>query len=261
MQIHRFRLVVSAVALASAVACGGGSEAPPASTPAAAPAASAVDPATAANITGRVVVKGHVPKAEAVSMSGDPTCVRGTAGTAPTEYFVVGPDGGLDNVFVYVKNGLGNRVFPAPATPVVLDQNGCRYVPHVAGVQVDQPLEVRNSDDTLHNVHAVAVINDEVNVGQPMKGMTNTFRFKGREVMIPFKCDVHGWMNAYVGVMDHPFFAVSAGGGAFALKTLPPGTYEIEAWHEKLGTHTLSVTVGEKETKEMTFTFIVPNEE
>lgn len=261
MQVNRLWLVVSAVALASAVACGGGTEAPPASTPAAVPAAFAVDPATAATITGRVVVKGNVPKAEVVSMSGDPMCVRGTAGTAETEYFVVSPDGGLDNVFVYVKNGLGDRKFPAPTTPVVLDQQGCRYVPHVIGVQVGQPLEVLNSDETLHNVHAVAQINEEFNVGQPLKGLKLTRTFLAREVMIPFKCDVHGWMNAYVGVMDHPFFAVSAGGGTFDLKTLPPGSYEIEAWHEKLGAQTLSVTVGEKETKEIAFTFRVQSEQ
>ncbi len=164
-------------------------------------------------------------------------------------------------MFVYVKNGLGNRRFPAPTVPVVLDQQGCRYVPHVIGVQVGQPLEVLNSDETLHNVHAVAQINEEFNVGQPLKGLKLTHTFLAREVMIPFKCDVHGWMNAYVGVMDHPFFAVSTGGGRFDLKPLPPGSYEIEAWHEKLGTQALSVTVGEKETKEITFTFTVGNEQ
>jgi plastocyanin len=174
-----------------------------------------------------------------------------------TEYFVVGPDSGLENVFVSVKSGLGARTFPAPTAPVVLDQQGCHYTPHVVGVQVGQPLEIVNSDDTLHNVHAVPQVNEEFNIGQPIKGMKNTRKFTAREVAILFKCDVHGWMNAYVGVVEHPFFAVTAGGGRFSLETLPPGTYEIEAWHEKLGTETQTVTVGEKETKDISFTFKV----
>jgi hypothetical protein len=138
----------------------------------------------------------------------------------------------------------------------VLNQQGCHYTPHVFGVQVGQPLDILNSDDTLHNVHAAAQVNQEFNLGQPFKGMKTTRTFDKPEVMIPFKCDVHTWMNAFVGVLAHPYFAVSADGGKFSLKTLPPGTYEIEAWHEKLGTQTQTVTVGEKETKEITFTFM-----
>jgi plastocyanin len=250
------RIVLAAVAatLAGAIACGSGSEPPPAAAPAAAP----VDPATAASITGRVVVQGTVPKPEPIVMEGDPVCASGAAGAQMTEVIVVGADNGLENAFVYVKSGLGGRAFPPPATPVVLDQQGCRYHPHVAGVQVGQPLEILNSDDTLHNVHAVAQFNEEFNLGQPMKGMKSTRTFTKPEVMILFKCDVHGWMNAYVGVVDHPYFAVSAGGGRFALNTLPPGTYEIEVWHENLGTQVQTVTVGAKDTKAITFTFTIP---
>ncbi len=254
--VHRRRrgLLCAAVLLAGAAACGGG-EAPPAGSSPAAVTSPPVDPATAATITGRVVVQGDVPKPEVVTMSGDPVCMREHGGTIQTEYFVVSGDGGLDNVFVYVKNGLGGRTFAPPSAPVVLDQQGCRYIPHVVGVQVGQPLEVRNSDDTLHNVHIVAKLNDEQNVGQPIKGMRHTFTFRQREVMIPLKCDVHGWMEAYVGVVEHPYFAVTSQGGAFELKALPPGTYEVEAWHEKLGTRSQQVTVGERETKAITFTF------
>lgn len=247
-----WRRACATALLGASLACGG--QAPPpdsASTPATSPP---VDPATAATLVGRVVVEGEVPKPEPVTMSGDPVCMR-QGRTVETEYFVVSGDGGLDNVFVYVTSGLGDRRFAPPATPVVLDQQGCRYVPHVAGVQVGQPLEVRNSDDTLHNVHIVAAVNEEQNVGQPIKGMRHTFTFRQREVMIPFKCDVHGWMEAYVGVVEHPYFAVTARGGTFEIGGLPPGTYEVAAWHEKLGTRTQQVTVGARETKNLTFTF------
>jgi len=257
MRASRIWLVVAAMAFGGAVACSGGPETPPAATPAGPPSGAAVDPATAATITGRVIVEGAVPKPEPIAMAGDPVCATASGAAQMTEYFVVGPDGGLENVFVSVKSGLGARTFPAPAAPVVLDQKACHYTPHVVGVQVGQPLEIVNSDDTLHNVHAVPQVNEEFNIGQPIKGMKNTIKFTAREVAILFKCDVHGWMNAYVGVVEHPFFAVTAGGGRFSLETLPPGTYEIEAWHEKLGTETQTVTVGEKETKDISFTFKV----
>ena len=135
-----------------------------------------------------------------------------------------------------------------------LDQKGCHYSPHVLGIQVGQPLQVVNSDNTLHNVHAMPNANREFNQGQPVPGMKNSVTFTAPEVMIPFKCDVHGWMHAYVGVMDNPYFAVTQDGGKFEL-TIPPGTYTIEAWHEKLGTQTQMVTVGAKETKDVAFTF------
>jgi hypothetical protein len=140
---------------------------------------------------------------------------------------------------------------------VVLDQKECRYVPHVMGIQVGQNLDIASSDNTLHNVHAIPEQNREFNKAHQMAGIRHTHVFSTREVMVPFKCDVHRWMNAYVGVLDHPFFAVSGADGAFALEGLPPGTYTIEAWHEALGTQTQTVTIGEQETREMTFTFKV----
>ena len=218
-------IFVPAAALAGLIACGGSgtSEAPPA-----APAAP-VDPATAATVSGTVVLEGDAPAPELVKMSADPFCTTAGHDNQPTQYFVVGESNGLENVFVYVKSGLGSRMFPPPTTPAVLDQQGCRYVPHVVGVQM----------------------------GQPLKGMKLTHTFTAPEIMIPFKCDVHGWMNAFVGVVDNPYYAVSASGGTFTLAGLPPGTYEIEAWHEKLGTRTQTVTVGEKESKAISFTFTV----
>ena len=235
-------------------ACGGG-ESGGSGAPAApaAPVVNPVDPATAGNVTGKITFAGTAPTPEPVRVNSDPNCVP--EGAATTETVVVGDGGSLQNVFVYVKDGLGGRAFPVPSTPVLLDQRGCRYLPHVIGVQVGQPLEIRNDDPTLHNVHAVPKQNGEFNTGQPLKGMKHTHTFSTREVMVPFKCDVHGWMNAFVGVMDHPYFAVTGGDGSFSLKGLPPGTYTIEAWHEKLGTQTQTVTIGEKETKDVAMTF------
>jgi plastocyanin len=158
-------------------------------------------------------------------------------------------------VFVYVKDGLGNLKFPVPTTPLVLDQKGCQYRPHVFGVQAGQPIEILNSDATLHNIHAWPQANQEFNMGQALQGMKDTHTFTTQEIMVPFRCDVHRWMNSFVGVVAHPFFAVTGADGAFSLKGLPPGTYTIEAWHEKFGTKTASVTIGAKESKDVAFTF------
>jgi plastocyanin len=186
-------------------------------------------------------------------MSSDPYCAA--QGEALGETIVAGSDGRLQNVFVHVKDGLGNLKFPVPQTPVVLDQEKCRYVPRVVGVQTGQPLEIRNSDSVLHNVHAVPKQNREFNRSQALKGMADTHVFSVGELMVPFKCDVHSWMTAYVGVLDHPFHAVTGADGTFTLAGLPPGTYTIEAWHEKLGTRTQTVTLEAKGTQELAIEF------
>lgn len=244
------RMAFAAAALVLAAACGR------AGAPAAQDAPSAgtqrVDPATAGTITGRVVFEGTPPENPLVRMSGDPQC--GTAGDVRFENYVV-TDGGLDNVFVYVKDGLGSYAFDVPAEPVKLDQQGCRYVPHVLGVRAGQPIEITNSDPTVHNVHSLPEANGEFNFAQVRQGQTDIRTFTTPEVMVRFKCDLHGWMNAYIGVVEHPFFAVTAGGGRFELKGLPPGTYTIEAWHGKAGTQTQQVTIGASEPKDAGFTF------
>ena len=237
---------------ASGAACGGGSSDSDSVPPA--PLTSPVDAATAGNIVGRIAFEGPPPQAAVVSVDSDPNCVQpGT--TFTDEALVVGDDGALQNVFVYVKDGLGDLRFPIPSTPIVLDQQDCRYVPHVLGAQVGQSVDIMNSDPTLHNVHAVPTANQEFNTGQPLPGMIHAHRFTTTEVMVPFKCDVHPWMEAYIGVVDHPFFAVSGADGSFSLEGLPPGTYTIEAWHEMLGARTQTVTIGEQETGDITFLF------
>jgi plastocyanin len=186
-------------------------------------------------------------------MDSDPYCVK--AGQQVTRTYVTGNGGTLQNVFVYVKDGLGSLQFPVPATPVVLDQKGCMYEPRVLGIQVGQTLEILSSDNILHNVHAMPQQNREFNKATQMAGLKLTHVFSTKEVMVPFKCDVHRWMNAWVGVLDHPFHSVSGSDGGFELTGVPPGTYTIEAWHEALGTQTQTITIGAQETRDMTFTF------
>jgi plastocyanin len=248
--------VAALCAVAIGAGCGGGAaeETAASKTATAAPVTNPVDPATAGTLTGIVTLQGTPPPNPTINMSSDPYCMK--LGTATTPVFVVS-GGGLENVFVYVKDGLGTLKFPAPSTSVVLDQKGCAYAPRVFGIQVGQSLDIVNSDETLHNIHALPMANREFNRGQALQGMKYTTTFTTPEVMLPFKCDVHKWMNAWVGVLEHPFYSVSGKGGAFEISGLPPGTYTIEAWHEKLGSQTQQVTIGAKESKEISFMFKV----
>ncbi|HKT80392.1 MAG TPA: carboxypeptidase regulatory-like domain-containing protein [Vicinamibacterales bacterium] len=247
----------------SLAACGGSQETSSTSAgagaPAGAPAGMKVDTATAGSVTGSVVVDGVLPKNQVIKMNADPVCMKEATGEQLQETYMVGSDGKtLGDVFVYVKDGLGNYVFDTPTEPAHIDQKGCRYHPHVFGVRVGQPIEISNSDPTLHNIHALPKENQEFNTAQPLQNMKITHTFDKKEVMVPFKCEVHGWMNSFVGVLDHPYFAVTSTDGKFELKDLPAGTYTVEAWHEKLGTQSQSVTIAEKETKDITFTFKAP---
>jgi len=235
-------------------ACGGS----PSEQPAASATAPAADPATAASLSGQVTLDGTPPAPEIIRLDGDPKCL----GLAPgeerhTEDFVVGSGGALQNVFVYVKDGLPQQIYPVPRETVVLDQEKCQYKPHVLGLQVGQTLQIRNSDAILHNVHGEGAVNRAFDIGQPIKGITNTHVFTTREVMVPVKCNVHAWMNAFIGVVEHPYFAVSDSSGRFSIPQLPPGTYTLEAWHERLGLQAQQITVGPKEAKAVAFTFKV----
>jgi hypothetical protein len=215
---------------------------------------SPVDPATAATISGSVLFTGTAPDPDPILMDAEPDCAAQYPDGAFTETVIVNDNGTLENVFVYVMDGLGDLEFPIPAEAAVLDQHGCRYQPHVFGVQVGQDLIIRNSDDLLHNIHPVPEINRSFNIGQPVS-MDTTQQFNQVEVMIPIGCDVHDWMSGFVGVLDHPYFATTGSDGTFNLSNLPPGTYTVAAWHELYGEQTMSVTVGESETADIEFTF------
>ena len=199
----------------------------------------------AGSVTGKVNFTGTAPQMEEISMSADPVCASLHSEPVYQETVITNDNGTLRNVFVYVKEELEGKTFPAPATPVTMDQKGCQYHPHVFGIQVGQPFEIVNSDSTLHNVHSLAEKSKQFNLGMPIQGMKMTKKFENPEVMAKIKCDVHPWMNAHAGVLTHPYFSVTGTDGSFEIKDLPPGEYTIEAWHEKYGTQTQKVTVGE----------------
>jgi hypothetical protein len=212
------------------------------------------------SIAGTITFNGAAPAPRAISMDQDPVCA-GSAPDAKAEDIVVNGDK-LQNVFVYVKDGkIGDKSvsgfsFAPPAQAAVLDQKGCRYVPHVLGIQTKQNLEVKNSDATSHNVNVDAAKNTKFNQGQPNGAAPIVKQFARAETLIPVKCNQHPWMRAYIGVLGHPFFAVSGPEGKFEIKGVPPGTYNVVAWHEKYPQgQTMSVTVGAKESKETNFSF------
>ena len=226
-----------------------------AAAPSTAPAATAAVSPDAATLTGTIKLAAAAPAMPNIQMSADPYCQSQHSTPAKDEEVVVGPAGELANVFVYVKNPPAGN-FPPPSTPVTLDQKGCQYHPHVSGVMVGQALDIKNSDSTLHNVHAMPAVNGQFNEGQPVQGMVSTKKFDKAE-LTPFriKCDVHGWMKSWMAVMPHPFFAVSQMNGTFTIPNLPPGTYTLVAWHEKYGPKEQQVTVAAKESKAVSFTF------
>jgi plastocyanin len=214
-----------------------------------------VDAATAGAIAGKAIFEGTPPAPDVLKMGSDPACAAAAGANLQNDDVLV-QNGALQNVFVYVKSGLDAAYsFDVPATPVELDQRACRYVPRVLGIRAGQPLLIVNSDETFHNVHAVPKTNREFNRGMQLKGERHTHSFNAPEVMVRFKCDVHQWMAAHIGVMAHPYFAVTKADGTFEITGLPPGTYEIEAWHERFGTQTQQVTIADKQTQSASFSF------
>jgi plastocyanin len=209
-----------------------------------------------ATVTGHVKLTGKAPANPPIDMGEEPKCKAKYTTTPVDPAVVVGKTGTLANVFVYVKTGLpADAKFPAPSTPVEIDQNGCLYHPRVFGIMVGQGLAIKNSDGVLHNIKALGKKNRPFNISQPTTMVTQRPGFTVQEVMLPFECNVHGWMHAFAGVLPHPFFATTGEDGAFSLKGLPAGTYTIEAWHEKYGVQTATVTVKAGETKPADFTF------
>ena len=221
------------------------------------PAAPGVDPATAGTIAASIKFEGTAPTPERIRLDGDAKCVAANgSGDRPSESIVLGDKGALQNVFVYIKDGLGNNSYPLPPEPVLLDQQKCWYTPRVLGVRVGQPVTIRNSDPLVHNVAADPKINAPFNMGEPLQNVSFSRTFSTTEVMVPIRCDVHKWMNAWIGVLDHPYFGTTGASGRVELKNVPPGTYTIEAWHETLGTKTAQVTLGAKESKDVSITFV-----
>jgi len=240
------RLLVTALSALALSGVAGSAQAPR--------AGQAAGTVAGSTITGMVRFDGTAPKPRPIRMEADPLCVPIGKG-ATFETLMVGAGGGIQNVFVYVKDGLRDRKFPPPTTPVTIDQMGCRYHPHVFGIQVGQPLSIMNSDPVLHNVNTSAKANQEFNLIQPKGVPRGTRKFDKPEVMVAIRCDVHSWMGSWVGVVSHPFYAVTGADGSFTLKGLPAGTYTVEAWHEELGTQTQKVVVDAKKGASTAFVF------
>jgi hypothetical protein len=223
----------------------------------AAPAAPAAVPATEAvlreampvskgAITGTVKFEGTAPERPKVDLSPDKVCADHHPEGMPAPGGVqADAGGGLMDVFVQLTTGLPDAKYETPATPAIIDQVGCNYVPHVLGVMKKQEIKILNSDPTLHNIHAQPKTNKEFNLAMPNKGDERKVEFKKAEEAIHVKCDVHNWMSLYCFTMEHPFFAVSGPNGAWTidLGELPDGEYGIKLWHEVLGTQEGKVTV------------------
>ena len=272
MSLRKYLSLMFMLMLVLAVACGGGKEVveeedlgeddgalqtsgTSATSEASATSAAATPAAVAdaATITGLAKFEGAPPKMPALQMGADPYCASQHKQPESDEEVVVGAGGELANVIVYVKNAPASGPASAPA---VLDQRGCKYIPHVSAVQVGQQIQIKNSDNTLHNVHAMPKVNGAFNEGQPVQGMVSTKKFDKVETT-PFrvKCDVHGWMKSFMVVLPHSYHSVSQMNGSFSIGNLPPGNYTLVAWHEKYGQQEQQVTVGAKEQKQVTFTF------
>jgi plastocyanin len=209
-----------------------------------APPATPIDPATVATVKGSVKFDGTAPKPSKIDMSQDPAC----KGSNEAENVVVS-GGDLANVFVYVKDGLGSRTFDVPKDAVILDQSGCKYHPHVLGVMTGQTVQIKNDDQTTHNIHPTPKDNREWNESQPPSSPAIEKNFAREEIMLPVKCNQHPWMKMYVSVVKSPFYAVTDKSGKYEIKGLPPGDYTIAFVHEKLGEQDQKVTVAAKETK------------
>lgn len=208
----------------------------------------------AASTTVKIGFEGQAPVMDKVKMDADPKCKMMHPGGSVSDEVVVNANGTLKNVFVYVKEGFGGKKFDTPKEVAVLDQVGCAYNPKILGVMSGQPIEIRNSDDTLHNVHALPTNSPQFNLGMPIKGMKLKKSFAKPEVMVKVKCEVHPWMRCYIGVVDNPYFGSTGDEGTVVLKDLPAGEYTIEAWHEKYGIQSKKVTVADADqTVDLTF--------
>lgn len=236
-----------AMIVACMTACGGDQANVPKRTP------TPLDAASTGTIRGTVSFEDTPPPMTELPVRSFPGCTPTVDGPVLTGDMLV-KDGKVQNAFVYIKSGLGDRVFAVPETPVEIDQQGCVYVPRVTGVQLGQPLLYKNGDATLHNVHGTPKQATGWNVSLANKGMSRSVQVDKPEVMIPVRCDVHPWMQAFVGVVDHPYFAVTGADGSFALKNVPAGDYVVSVWHEKFGTRDVTVKLAAQGVQDAPFT-------
>ena len=211
------------------------------------------------SITGTITYTGPARTLPPLAMSADPLCAKKHAKPAPSELLVLGSGNTMGNLLVFVSKGLpSGKTWPVPQTPVTLDQNGCMYKPHVMGIMAGQTYRILNSDALAHNVHTLPKVNPTFNRSMPGTMKEATTKFDKPEPIFQIKCDIHPWMIAYIGVFTHPFFSVTGTDGKFTISGLDPGTYEITAWHERLGTQTASITVGANDKKTQDFKFSTP---
>jgi plastocyanin len=245
--------VIAAVFL---IACGSKPEKTQKSEPAKPVEYFHVDPTTAGKVHGRILYQGAKPTRQVIDMQSDITCKQ-EYGAKPVydDPVVVGKEGGLANAFVYVQAGLEGKTFEPVKDPVVLDQHGCMFSPRALGVRAGQPLDLRNSDKVSHNVHPMPKNNREWNEQQSPGTPDAVHRFARTEVMIPVKCNIHQWMHAYIGVVEHPYFAVTGPDGSFDLTNVPPGDYTLAVWHEKLGDQTKQVHLAASANEAVDFTY------
>jgi plastocyanin len=253
-RIHWLNLSCGILLLA---ACSGPSKKEPQGSPkqSAAPTFFKVDPATAGVLSGTVRFTGKKPARKAIDMSNEPACVEAHHGRAYDESVDVNRNSTLANAFIYIKSGLEGKTFAVPATPVTIDQNGCWFRPRVLGIQVGQVLQVVNSDPVTHNIHPLAQVNREWNHSQGQGDAPLARKFPHAEVMIRVKCNIHSWMHAYIGVVDHPYYAVTGEDGSFEIRNVPPGEYTVEAWQETLGTQDRKITLNASGKAAIDFTF------
>jgi plastocyanin len=238
-------------------ACGGSQNQKP-SSPLPAPTRK-IDPATAASITGKVTLDGAPPASKPIDMSAEPYCEKLATTPAFPQQVVTGADGGLANVVVYVKDFPAEYMVDAPPAAATLSQRGCMYDPHIVALRTGQPLEIKNEDQATHNILAMPNQNPKWNRSETPGAAPIDETFTVPELAIPLRCNVHPWMKSFVFVFSHPYYAVTGRDGQFELKNLPPGTYTIGAWQEKLGAQAATVTVGPKESSATNFKFSASN--
>ena len=249
-------VVFGVVPLAAAiVSCGGGEQPKETGVPGAASIGKPIDKATAGSVTGTIKLDGTPPKMKVINMAAEPACAKVHTQPAMTQDAVLGKNSALQNAVVYLKGDFSAYAFETPATPVVIDQSGCMYSPHVIGVGVGQPLRVTNSDPVTHNIHPMPKNNREWNQSQVPGSAPIMESFAREEIAIPVKCNIHPWMKSYVAVSSTPYFQVTGTDGSFNLTNVPPGAYTLAVWHERYGMKEQTVTIGASESKVVNITF------